>query len=256
MEKTILDINQKFKKSLTTGESMKDKPKVLFVISLIILLITTGVFTTVMFPTAQEDSDVVETMLLRQGSTGSQVRTVQTRLKAWGYYTGGVDGIFGPMTYKAVVYFQRVNGLSVDGIVGPATAKAIGISLTQSTSSNSSYSGSDEYLLARVVYSEARGEPYTGKVAVAAVVLNRVRHPDFPNSISGVVYQPYAFTAVHDGQINLSPDEESKRAARDAMNGWDPTNNSIYYYNPVTATNSWIRSRPLVTVIGKHYFCM
>ena len=154
------------------------------------------------------------------------------------------------------MYFQRVNGLAPDGIVGPKTAAALGIRLAVSASTNSSYSASDEYLLSRVIYSEARGEPYTGKVAVAAVALNRVRHPDFPNTLSGVVYQPWAFTAVHDGQINLAPDDEARRAARDALNGWDPTNGCIYYYNPVTATNQWIRSRPLVTVIGKHYFCM
>ena len=232
---------------------MKDKAKILFVLTLILLLITTGVFTTVMFPAAEE---VIETAVLKQGSTGAQVKTVQSRLKAWGYYTGAVDGIFGSKTKAAVIYFQKKHGLVPDGIVGAKTAAAIGISLSQSSSSNSSFSGSDEYLLAKVVYSEARGEPYKGKVAVAAVVLNRVKHPDFPNSISGVVYQPWAFTAVHDGQINLVPDEESKRAARDAMNGWDPTNGCIYYYNPVTATNSWIRSRTVVTVIGKHYFCL
>jgi N-acetylmuramoyl-L-alanine amidase len=233
---------------------MKEKAKLFFVLSLILLLITTGVFTTVMFPTA--DSETVEAVVLKQGSTGTQVKTVQTRLKNWGYYTGSVDGIYGPKTKAAVIYFQRVNGLTADGIVGAKTAAALGISLSSSSSSGSSYSSSDEYLLAKVVYSEARGEPYTGMVAVAAVVLNRVKHPDFPNSISGVVYQPYAFTAVADGQINLSPDTSAKNAARDALNGWDPTNGCIYYFNPNTATSSWIWSRPVVTVIGSHYFCL
>lgn len=231
---------------------MKDKAKILFILSLIMLLITTGVFTTVMF---QAEETAVEAVVLKQGSTGSQVRTMQTKLKNWGYYTGAVDGIFGPKTREAVIFFQRRNGLVPDGIVGAKTAAALGMTLTQSSSSNSSYSGTDEYLLAKVVHSEARGEPYVGKVAVAAVVLNRVKHPDFPNSISGVVYQPWAFTAVHDGQINLVPNDEAKRAARDALNGWDPSNGCIYYYNPKTATNTWIRSRPLVTVIGSHYFC-
>ncbi|MGI6702378.1 MAG: spore cortex-lytic enzyme [Christensenellales bacterium] len=231
---------------------MKDKAKLLFVLSLILLLITTGVFINMTYPLSEEAEEV---LVLKQGSTGSQVRTIQSRLKAWGYYTGQVDGIFGPKTRAAVVYFQKKNGLQVDGIIGRQTAAALGISLAASSSSNSSYSGSDEYLLAKVVYSEARGEPYTGMVAVAAVVLNRVRHPDFPNTISGVVYQPWAFTAVHDGQINLTPNETSKRAARDALNGWDPTNGSLFYYNPRTATNSWIRSKRVITVIGSHYFC-
>jgi len=232
---------------------MKDKAKIFFILSLIMLLLTTGVFTTVMFPTKSES---VEVLVLKQGSTGTQVRTMQTRLKAWGYYTGSVDGIFGPKTRAAVIYFQQRNGLAVDGIVGARTAAALGISLAASTSSNSSYSGSDEYLLAKVVHAEARGEPYKGKVAVAAVCLNRIKSPNFPNTLSGVVYQPYAFTAVADGQINLTPDEESKRAARDALNGWDPTNGCLYYYNPATATSAWIWSKTVVTVIGKHRFCI
>ena len=163
-----------------------------------------------------------------------------------------MDGIFGSQTYAAVKYFQRVNGLQVDGIVGPATAAAVGIRLS---SSGSSYSSSDEYLLARLVYAEARGEPYVGQVAVAAVVLNRVRSSSFPNTIAGVIYQPWAFSVVNDGQINLSPDQNAINAARDAMNGWDPTYGCLYYYNPVTATNSWIKQKPIHLTIGSHVFC-
>lgn len=198
--------------------------------------------------------------VLKQGSTGTLVKTVQTKLKRWGYYFGSVDGIFGSKTKSAVISFQRKNGLAVDGIIGSKTAAALGISLSSSSSGSSSssssggYTSSDIYLLAKVVYAEARGEPYTGKVAVAAVVLNRVKSSSFPNTISGVVYQPYAFTAVNDGQINLTPNEECKKAAQDAINGWDPTYGCLYYYNPAVATSSWIFSRPTVITIGNHVF--
>ena len=197
--------------------------------------------------------------MLRLGSSGEQVRTLQSKLKQWGYYSGSVDGVFGSQTQEAVKYFQRRNGLTADGIVGSATAAALGMNLGSSSSSSGASSGSvssDVYLLARVVHGEARGEPYLGKVAVAAVVLNRVSSASFPNTIAGVVYQANAFTAVSDGQINLTPDSESIRAARDAMNGWDPTGGALYYYNPAIATSSWIYSRKVVAVIGKHYFAV
>lgn len=194
--------------------------------------------------------------VVKQGSQGAIVTQIQTKLKNWGYYTGGVDGIFGSKTKSAVIYFQRVNGLTQDGIVGAKTAAAMGITLSSSSSStSSSSSNSDLYLMARAVYGEARGESYTGKVAVAAVILNRVKSADFPDTIAGVIYQPWAFTAVHDGQINMGTDEECIKACRDAMNGWDPTYGCIYYYNPATATNQWIRSRPIIVTIGKHVFC-
>ena len=196
-----------------------------------------------------------ETAVLKMGSSGSQVRTLQTKLNNWGYNCGTVDGIFGSKTLAAVKQFQKNNGLTVDGIVGAKTAAALGMTLTSGSSSNSSYNSSDVYLLAKCIYAESRGEPYLGQVAVGAVVLNRVKSSAFPNSISGVIYQPYAFTAVLDGQINLEPNETAYSAARDAMNGWDPTNGCIYYFNPDTATNGWIWSRPLVKVIGKHRFC-
>ena len=203
-----------------------------------------------------KDATTTEAAVLKQGSTGSSVRTLQTKLKSWGYYTGSVDGIYGSQTVKAVKYFQSKNGLAVDGIVGAKTAAALGMTLSGSSSGSSSgsYSSSDEYLLAKCVYAEARGEPYVGQVAVAAVVLNRVRSASFPNTIAGVIYQPWAFTCVNDGQINLSPDNNAIKAAKDALNGWDPTNGCLYYYNPATATSSWIWSRPVMLSIGKHNF--
>lgn len=196
-----------------------------------------------------------EAAALRQGSSGALVRKVQIKLKNWGYYSGSVDGIYGSKTVAAVRYFQRKNGLAADGIVGAKTAAAMGITLTSSSSSSGNASGNDLYLIARCVYGEARGEPYKGKVAVAAVILNRVKSSRFPNTVSGVIYQSGAFTAVDDGQINLGTDDECLRAAQDALNGWDPTYGCVYYYNPSTATNKWIRSRPVVVTIGKHVFC-
>lgn len=197
--------------------------------------------------------------VIKYGSSGDTVSLIQRRLKTWGYYSGNVDGYFGTQTENAVKEFQRKNGVKVDGIVGTQTAALIGINLngsnsTSGSSSSSSTSNNDLYLLAKVVYGEARGEPYTGQVAVAAVVLNRVASPDFPNTVSGVVYQPWAFTCVNDGQINLSPDETAVKAARDAMNGWDPSYGALYYYNPKTATNQWIRQLKIHVTIGNHVF--
>ncbi len=185
--------------------------------------------------------------------TTSQTRTVQDKLKRWGYYTGSVDGIYGNLTRKAVRYFQQKNGLAVDGIVGPKTAAALGMTLS---TDDSSTSNNDLYLLAKCVYAEARGESYTGQVAVAAVILNRVESPDFPNTIAGVIYQPYAFTAVSDGQINLEPNQTAYNAARDALNGWDPTYGALYYYNAATATSKWIYSRKTTVTIGNHIFAV
>ena len=189
--------------------------------------------------------------LSKRGSRGTEVRNIQSRLSGWGYNVGRIDGIYGAKTEAAVKQFQRNNALTPDGIAGPATLAKIGLP----TSSNSSYN-SNVNLLARVISGEARGESYTGQVAIAAVVLNRVEHASFPSSIAGVIYQPGAFTAVTDGQINVPPSDSCYKAARDALNGWDPTGGSIYYYNPKTATNAWIRTRPIVTQIGKHVFCL
>ena len=184
----------------------------------------------------------------------ADIKTVQTKLKKWGYYTGAVDGINGPKTIAAVKAFQKKYGLTQDGIVGPLTAAKMGITLTQSSSSG--YNSNDRYLLAKIVYAEARGESYTGQVAIAAVVLNRVKDSRFPNTVSGVIYQPWAFTAVNDGQINLEPNSKAYQAADDALNGWDPTYGAVYYYNPSTATSKWIFNTKTVTTIGKHVFAV
>ncbi|MBO4879569.1 MAG: spore cortex-lytic enzyme [Clostridia bacterium] len=200
-------------------------------------------------------ADITLAASLRRGSRGELVTQLQQKLKRWGYYTGAVDGVFGAGTEKAVKAFQRKVGLTADGIVGPKTAAAMGLDLSGGTGSTGTVSDSNLYLLARLVHGEARGEPYTGKVAVAAVVLNRVRSASFPNTIAGVIYQSGAFDAVSDGQINLSPDQQSINAARDALNGWDPTGGCLYYYNPRTATSRWMLSRPVLLRIGNHAFC-
>ncbi len=189
------------------------------------------------------------------GDRGNDVTRIQQRLRQYGYMDAPADGIFGQATYDAVVWFQRKNGLKADGVVGPATAAALGISLSADAEA-ASYYESEIYTLARLVHAEARGEPYLGKVAVAAVVLNRVRSASFPNTISGVVYQAGAFDCVADGQIRLTPDSDSIRAARDAMNGWDPTGGCVYYYNPATSTSAWIWSREVRLTIGAHSFAV
>ena len=215
-------------------------------------------------PTAQEQA-YADVAIIKQGSSGSEVKEVQRRLKLWGYYNGSVDGVFGKGTRSAVIAFQKKNGLTADGVVGKSTYKALGMTGSyeilagQSASSAEAvggYTSSEVYLLAKTIYAEGRGEPYTGQVAIGAVVLNRVRSSQFPNTIAGVVYQKHAFTAVSDGQINLTPNETAMKAARDAINGWDPTGGAIYYYNPAVATSAWIFDRQTVTVIGKHVFAI
>ena len=196
-----------------------------------------------------------QSAVLSLGSRGEKVALIQQRLKDWGYYTGAVDGIFGRGTHNAVVRFQRQNGLSVDGQVGKQTAAAMGVSLTGAISA-ALYQESELSLLARLVSGEARGEPYIGQVAVAAVVLNRVRSDEFPDTISGVIFQPGAFDAVWDGQFDLTPTDSCIRAARDAINGWDPTGGCVYYYNPSTATNEWIWTRQVQLTIGRHAFAI
>ena len=189
--------------------------------------------------------------LSKVGSRGQEVKNIQYRLREWGYFNGSIDGVYGQKTKNAVIKFQKKNGLTPDGVAGNATLAAMGLA----TSGGSSSSSANVNLLARIINGEARGETYEGQVAVGAVVLNRVDHPSFPNTIAGVIYQPNAFTAIDDGQINASLESSCLRAARDALNGWDPTGGAIYYYNPRTATNTWIRSRPVITTIGKHVFC-
>ncbi len=201
----------------------------------------------------------VEAASYKKGSSGAVVTQIQTKLKSWGYYTGTVDGIYGSGTERAVRAFQQKNGLTVDGKAGDQTLAAMGLSAGGGNSSNSGGSGgassSQVDLLARLISAEARGEPYSGQVAVGAVVLNRIKHPSFPNTLSGVIYQNGAFTCITDGQFNQPVAESAYRAARDALNGVDPSGGAIYYFNPSTATSSWIWSRPLITVIGKHRFC-
>lgn len=226
----------------------KNKRKIMAIIT-IILVTTIFILYNVFFRVTDVQA------LSKYGSTGSEVTQIQTKLKRWGYYSGAIDGIYGSKTLAAVKWFQSKNGLTVDGIAGTKTLQAMGIYSSSTTSGSSSTNSNDVNLLARLVYGEARGEPYAGQVAVAAVVLNRVKSSSFPNTIAGVIYQKGAFNVVDDGQINLSPNSTAKKAAQDALNGWDPSYGSIYYFNPSTATNAWIWSRPHVVTIGKHRFC-
>lgn len=190
----------------------------------------------------------------KMGASGDAIKEIQQRLKDWGYYKGNVDGYYGALTQDAVIAFQKKHGITVDGIVGAQTAEKLGVAAPSGPSGGSS-SDKDVYLLARLVHGEARGEPYKGMVAVAAVVLNRVESSLFPNSIAKVIYQSGAFSVVDDGQINLAPDESSLRAARDALNGWDPSGGALFYYNPAKTSNKYIRSRPVICTIGDHVFC-
>ena len=193
--------------------------------------------------------------LYKRGMTGDTIIQIQTRLKNWGYYDGAADGIYGSRTEEAVRWFQRKNGLSVDGQVGDQTLAALGISTAGEGAGASADQSGDLYLLARLISAEARGEPYIGQVAVGAVVLNRVEHPSFPNTISGVIYQPGAFSCMDDGQFDQPVAESAFRAAQEALDGYDPSYGAIYYFNPVTATSKWIWSRPLIVQIGNHRFC-
>lgn len=190
--------------------------------------------------------------LSKVGSQGEEVRQIQTKLTELGYFTSKIDGIYGEKTKAAVTRFQRDNGLTADGIAGTKTLSALGIT---SSGGTGGFSSSDINLLARIISAESRGEPYEGQVAVGAVILNRVEHPSFPNTLAGVIYQPGAFSAIDDGQFNEPVADSAYRAARDAINGWDPSGGAIYYYNPDRSTNKWIFSRPVITVIGKHRFC-
>ena len=217
----------------------------LFILFLVIVLVVLGL----------SKYNEVEA-LSKYGSRGNEVSQIQEKLKRWGYYNGSIDGIYGSKTLSAVKAFQRKNGLTVDGIAGQKTLSAMGINSSSSGSNAGNNTNSNDVnLLARVIYGEARGEPYTGQVAVGAVIMNRVKHNSFPNTLASVIYQSGAFDAVADGQVNLSPDSTAKKAAQDAINGWDPSYGAIYYFNPSTATNKWIWSRPQIKTIGNHIFC-
>ena len=238
---------------------MKKTLKITAIVLMGVMLIGFSGFTVYRYNA--EKTETVAVAVISQGSRGETVKQIQQKLKRWGYYKGAVDGIYGPATKAAVKYFQSKNGLVADGIVGSKTLAALGISSGGSSSSDKtwssssgSYSNTDVTLLARLIYGEARGESYTGQVAVGAVVMNRVKSSSFPNTISGVIYQPYAFTAVADGQINLAPDATAIKAAKQAMNGYDPTYGALYYYNPSIATSTWIFSRKTTITIGNHVF--
>ena len=220
---------------------MKHTRKLLFVLTVIL---AAGLFALCLMQGAAA-------VTYQRGSNGSVVKQIQTKLRSWGYYTGSIDGVYGSGTEKAVRYFQSKNGLTSDGKAGPKTLAALGISAGSAAQSSSG----DVNLLARLISAEARGEPYNGQVAVGAVVLNRMKHPSFPNTMSGVIYQPGAFSCVSDGQFSKPVADSCYQAARDALNGWDPTGGAIYYFNPATATSKWIWSRPLLITIGKHRFC-
>lgn len=190
--------------------------------------------------------------LSKLGSRGNEVRQIQQKLKSLGYYNGSVDGIYGTGTQKAVRAFQKNCGITADGVAGPKTLKFLGLSASSDTGG---YSSSDVTLLAKLIAAEARGESYKGQVAVGAVVLNRVDHPSFPDTVAGVIYQRGAFSCVNDSNWNVSPNSTSLKAAQDCINGWDPSGGAIYYYNPAKTSNSFMHSRPTITVIGRHYFC-
>ena len=204
--------------------------------------------------TKQSEQIETQEVLSKIGSRGDEVRKIQTKLKSLGFFNGTVDGIYGTKTQSAVKKYQQSVGITADGIAGPKTLLYLGLS-SSTGSSTSGYSSSDVYLLAKVIAAEARGENYTGQVAVGAVVLNRVDSSSFPDTVSGVIYQAGAFSAVRDSNWSVSPDATSRKAAQDAINGWDPTGGALYYYNPAKTSNKWIRTRPVITTIGRHVFC-
>lgn len=233
-------------------KNISKKAVQLFIIFLAILITTQ----TIQYISVTGSYSGSATVLSKVGSRGNEVRQIQNKLKQLGYYKGTVDGIYGNNTKNAVIAFQKNCGLKADGIAGPKTLLYLGLGSGSSGGSSSGFSSNDIYLLAKVIEAEARGETYTGQVAVGAVILNRVEHSSFPDSIPGVVYQSGAFDCVYDSNWAVEPSPTSKKAARDAINGWDPTGGAIYYYNPAKTSNQWIRSRTVVTVIGRHYFAV
>ncbi len=220
------------------------------IIAAVVLTILSGVF-------LYSRNIYAQPPTLYWGSKGGDVSRVQSRLKDWGYYKGPVDGVFGSGTAAAVRSFQAKNGLTADGVVGPATWAALGFNVGRTAQYQPSRGVSardDVYLLARVVHGEAQAEPYLGKVAVAAVILNRVESDQFPNTLAGVIYQPHAFESITNGVANATPSQEAVRAAQDAINGWDPTQGALFFWNPAKPVSKWIWSRPIITQIGAHVF--
>jgi len=238
------------------GQKPHKKWKILFRPQALLLL---GICILVVF-SSLNFQQVTEAVVLKQGSQGQEVRDVQQKLKNWGYYTGSVDGVYGSATKDAVIYFQKSNGLTADGVVGDSTFKALGLQkYTTSTSSTSTKSTAstgnpDITLLGRAIQGEAEGEPYIGKVAVGAVLMNRVDSPDFPKSLSGVVYQGLALESVANGRINTAVNADCLKAARDAYNGWDPTYGCLYFWNPSKKVNPWVWSREVIVTYGNHVF--
>ena len=219
------------------------------------LVVILAVFSALNFTVVNRSDESVQT-LSKLGSRGQEVRLVQQKLKSLGYYKGSVDGIYGTQTKNAVISFQKNCGITADGIAGPKTLKYLGLgSSSSSSSSTGKYSSNDVTLLAKLIAAEARGESYTGQVAVGAVVLNRVKHSSFPDTVSGVIYQKGAFSAVTDSNWSTAPSETSRKAAQDCINGWDPSGGAIYYYNPKKTSNSFMLSRPVIKTIGNHVFC-
>ena len=214
-----------------------------------VLLVITLLTASAVIPFSEKSVDT----LSKLGARGNEVRSIQTKLRELGFYNGSVDGIYGTKTQKAVKSFQKSCGITADGIAGPKTLKYLGLGSSGSSAGN--FSSSDVNLLAKLIAAEARGESYKGQVAVGAVVLNRVDHASFPDTIAGVIYQRGAFSCVNDSNWYVSPDPTSIKAARDCINGWDPSGGAIYYYNPRKTSNKFMHSRPVITVIGNHVFC-
>lgn len=192
----------------------------------------------------------------KYGSTGTEVKNIQKKLKELGYYKGSIDGIYGSGTKKAVTAFQKNCGLTQDGICGKVTLLYLGLGGSGSGTGNYKFSNEDINLLAKVISAEARGESYEGQVAVGAVILNRVAHPSFPDSLSGVIYQKGAFSCVNDSNWYQPVADSAKRAAKDALNGWDPSGGAIYYFNASKTNDAFMHSRTVIKVIGNHKFCI
>lgn len=236
--------NQEYPEDMQENYVKKRKEQIRFFAVACCLLLSVGMLVSAFHPQVSEET------FSQYGSKGDEVKKIQQKLTELGLFWDKIDGIYGVKTEKAVIRFQQQKNLRVDGKAGPETLKALGIYKSSGTGSGTA----DLDILARCVSAEARGEPYEGQVAVAAVILNRVKHPSFPNTIAGVIYQPYAFSSVLDGQINMAPTDSAKKAAKDAMNGWDPCYGSVYFFNPKKTSNAFMHSLPVVRDIGNHRF--
>ena len=225
--------------------------KKIYRLSIVLILTLTLSFTAVYVSYTDNNSDSIHA-ISRLGSKGEEVRRIQKKLKNLGFYSGNIDGIYGKATKDAVTAFQKSCGITADGIAGQKTLLYLGL---QESQSSGKYSQSDVELLAKLIAAEARGESYIGQVAVGAVVLNRVAHPSFPDSVAGVIYQKGAFSCINDSNWAVSATDTSRKAARDCINGWDPSGGAVYYFNPRKTNDAFMHSRPVITVIGNHNFC-